>query len=408
MFLPKGSPVRRQWALTLIAGLFLCGVVEAASTGDVPDDAAAGAPKPVEAGGGKSRSSLIDPEDGRLDMSKFIDQAYGFVPLVMPITEPAVGYGAAGGLIFIDRPEQQGEAGFRRPNITAVGGLATENGTWGVMAGDMRYWLDDRLQTLAGFAYAPVNLDFYGIGDGFLRENPLSYSITPTGGLLKAKYRLGEKSRWWAGLGYSFFSTEVKFNLPASVPPGIAPAGGEFRTGGLTPSVSFDSRDNFFTPTSGIFAEASLSAFSKALGSDTEFQKAAFVAIGYVPLAPKLTLGLRSDVSASFGEAPFYLRPFVFMRGVAAMRYQGEEVAQAEAELRWQFWQRFSLVGFGGVGSAWNNRDRFENQKTVTAYGTGLRYELARKYGLHMGIDVAFGPDNPVIYLQFGSAWARP
>ena len=272
----------------------------------------------------------------------------------------------------------------------------------------MRYWLDDRLQTLAGFVYAPVNLDFYGIGDGFLRENPLSYSITPTGGLLKAKYRLGEKSRWWAGLGYSFFSTEVKFNLPASVPPGIAPAGGEFRTGGLTPSVSFDSRDNLFTPTSGIFAEASLSAFSKALGSDTEFQKAAFVAIGYVPLAPKLTLGLRSDVSASFGEAPFYLRPFVFMRGVAAMRYQGEEVAQAEAELRWQFWERFSLVGFGGVGSAWNNRDRFENQKTVTAYGTGLRYELARKYGLHMGIDVAFGPDDPVIYLQFGSAWARP
>ena len=262
---------------------------------------------PSKPAAGKVVPFLIDPEDGRLDVSKFIDQAYGFVPIVMPITEPAVGYGAAGGLVFIDRPEQQGEAGFRRPNITAVGGLATENGTWGAMVGDMRYWLDDRLQTLAGFVYAPVNLDFYGIGDGFLRENPLSYSLTPTGGLLKAKYRLGEKSQWWAGLGYSFFSTEVKFNLPASVPPGIAPAGGEFRTGGLTPSVSFDSRDNFFTPTSGIFAEASLSAFSKALGSDTEFQKAAFVAIGYVPLAPKLTLGLRSDVSASFGEAPFYL-----------------------------------------------------------------------------------------------------
>ena len=42
MFLPKGSPVRKQWALTLIAGLFFCGVVEAASTRDVPDDAVAG------------------------------------------------------------------------------------------------------------------------------------------------------------------------------------------------------------------------------------------------------------------------------------------------------------------------------------------------------------------------------
>jgi outer membrane protein assembly factor BamA len=226
--------------------------------------------------------------------------------------------------------------------------------------------------------------------------------------VLKAKYRLGEKSRFWAGLGYSYASTEVKFDLPAAVPAGISPSGGTFRTGGLTPSVSFDSRDNFFTPTRGLFAEALVSAFSQALGSDTEFQKAVFVAIGYVPLAPKLTLALRSDVSASFGEVPFYLRPFIFMRGVAAMRYQGEEVAQAEAELRWQFWGRFSLVGFGGAGSAWNNFERFQDQKTVATYGGGLRYELARKYGLHMGVDVAFGPDDPVLYITIGSAWLRP
>jgi hypothetical protein len=409
--LPKGTRVRWQWALALIALLFLCGVEEAVSAKDPPDGAAMIVPPPAEAGNGKSRSLLIDPEDGRLDVSKFIDQAYGFLPIAMPITEPAVGYGVAGGLVFIDRPEQQGEAGFRRPSITAVGGVATENGTWGVVVGDMRYWLDDRLQTLAGFVYAPVNLDFYGIGDGILRGEPLSFSFTPTGGLLRANYRLGKKSQWWAGLGYSYFSTEVKFDVPDSLPPRIArivPTGGVYRTGGLTPSLTFDSRNNLFTPTSGLFVEASLTAFSETLGSDAEFQKAAVVAIGYLPLSPKLTLGLRSDLSASSGETPFFLRPFVMMRGVAAMRYQGEEVAQAEAELRWQFWQRLSVVAFGGIGSAWNNRDRFENQKTVTAYGTGLRYELARKYGVHMGVDIAFGPDDPVIYFQFGSAWGRP
>jgi len=27
--------------------------------------------------------------------------------------------------------------------------------------------------------------------------------------------------------------------------------------------------------------------------------------------------------------------------------------------------------------------------------------------GLHMGLDVAFGPDEPAIYIQFGSAWLR-
>ena len=59
------------------------------------------------------------------------------------------------------------------------------------------------------------------------------------------------------------------------------------------------------------------------------------------------------------------------------MRYQGEAVAQIEAELRWQFWKRFSLVGFAGGGATWNDRERFENSKTLGTGGTGLRYEIA-------------------------------
>jgi len=87
---------------------------------------------------------------------------------------------------------------------------------------------------------------------------------------------------------------------------------------------------------------------------------------------------------------------------------QGEEIAQIEAELRWQFWKRFSLVGFVGSGAAWNEFDRFESTQTVATGGVGFRYEIARKYGIHMGMDVAFGPDNSAVYVQVGGAWARP
>lgn len=40
--------------------------------------------------------------------------------------------------------------------------------------------------------------------------------------------------------------------------------------------------------------------------------------------------------------------------------------------------------------------------------GVGFRYELARKYGIHGGLDLAVGPDNTAVYVQVGSAWARP
>jgi hypothetical protein len=38
----------------------------------------------------------------------------------------------------------------------------------------------------------------------------------------------------------------------------------------------------------------------------------------------------------------------------------------------------------------------------------GFRYEVARRHGIHVGLDVAFGPDDPAIHVQVGSAWVQP
>jgi hypothetical protein len=352
-------------------------------------------------------SKFRSAEDGWLDVSGFLDEKYGFLPVAMPVTEPAVGYGAAGGLAFLSKPLGEAKPGFNRPSITMVGALGTENGSWGMFAGDVRHWLDDRLQTVAGAVYASVNLDFHGIGaGGSLANHPLSYNLEPKGGMLQTKYRLGD-SRFWAGLNYAFATTQVSFDAPAGT-PGLPEFRRDSDVGGFTPSVTYDSRDNIFTPMRGTYVEASAGVFSEALGGDDEFQRGRVLGMQFIPLCPKLSLGFRGEVAASFGDAPFYLRPFVNLRGAPIMRYQGEEMAQIEAELRWQFWKRFSVVGFVGGGTAWNDFDRFNSTQSLVTGGTGFRYEIARQYGIHMGVDVAFGPDNTAVYVQVGSAWARP
>ena len=63
-----------------------------------------------------------------------------------------------------------------------------------------------------------------------------------------------------------------------------------------------------------------------------------------------------------------------------------------------------AVVLFFAAGANAQSKHSF----SIVTGGTGFRYELARKYGLHMGLDVAFGPDDPVVYVQFGSAWMRP
>jgi len=71
------------------------------------------------------------------------------------------------------------------------------------------------------------------------------------------------------------------------------------------------------------------------------------------------------------------------------MRYQGDEMAAAEVEARWQFHGRWSVVAFGGAGTTRTTRDAYSASQNVGSGGVGFRYELARKFGLHAGIDVA-------------------
>jgi hypothetical protein len=148
-------------------------------------------------GYGAPPSKFRSAEDGWLDVSGFLEEKYGFLPLVIPITEPAVGYGAAAGLTFLSKPLGESRAGFGRPDITIVGGLGTENGSWGAMVGDVRHWLGESVGDQAGLTYMSVNLDFHGIGqDRDLDDHPLRYNLEPKGGVARAEYRLGESLVW--------------------------------------------------------------------------------------------------------------------------------------------------------------------------------------------------------------------
>jgi outer membrane protein assembly factor BamA len=347
------------------------------------------------------------PADGWPDLSSFLDEKYGFLPIAMPITEPAVGYGAGGGLLFLSKPLGQAREGLGRPNITFVGGMGTANGSWGALALDSRYWLEDHIQTLTGFIYASVNLDFHGIGENsVLHDHPLRYNLRPVGGAFIPKYRFGS-THVWAGLGYAFVSTKVTFDAPAETPE-LPDYQRSSQVGTLLPSLVYDTRDNIFTPLRGVYLEASALVAGKWLGGDDNFERLGLLAIQYLKLPQRFFFGLRTELNASFGGAPFYMDPYVSLRGVPVMRYQGQEVGALEAELRWQFWKRLSVLAFGGFGTAWNDFAKLDNTQSVVAGGGGFRYELARKYGIHMGFDLAFSRDTTAVYLQVGSAWMRP
>jgi hypothetical protein len=97
--------------------------------------------------------------------------------------------------------------------------------------------------------------------------------------------------------------------------------------------------------------------------------------------------------------------PGIELRGLPMLRYQGNYVAVAETELTWQVDERWALLGFIGGGRAANDFDELKDSNSRVAKGVGFRYLIAKRYGFEMGVDVARGPEEDVIYIQGGTAW---
>ena len=352
-------------------------------------------------------SRFRDPEDGQFDLSRFLAHPRAFLPIPLVVTEPAVGYGGGLAGMFVRPRKAAGSEGYARPNMSVVGGIATENDTWMAFGADSSHWFGDRLQTLAAAGVGELHLDFYGLGDASdSLDDPISYELDVSLGMVQGNWKPKAKSPWSLGLRYVYSKVEPKLEDQAQFPGLVDQIDIEISAPAFI--LEYDSRDNLFTPTRGIYAESLYMLSRESLGASQDFERFQQVLMGWIPLGKDWTLGMRGDYQWASDGTPFFLRPYIKLRGVAAMRYQGDEMASAEVEARWQFHGRWSLVGATGYGSAHTERDLYSATRDVWSGAVGFRYQLARLFGMHAGVDVGVSDGETAIYLQVGNAWFRP
>jgi len=356
---------------------------------------------------------FTDPEDGMFDVSHYLAEKKGFFPVPVIITEPAVGVGAGAALVFLHDPlagrvpdgetfdpqSTDAKGKLIPPSISVAFGAYTENDTWFAGGGHLGVWKNDKIRYTAALATGSINMKFYPVSN-----IAIDFNLEPVVFYQGIKFRLSD-SGFFAGINYLLIDTTSQFDIPF-IPPDLL-ADRNTRDAAAILSLDYDSRDTIFTPNEGFNASMQVSLFRELVGSDTEFEAYKAKLIYFTPILTELVLGLRAEFDAVEGDdkdIPFYQYPFVQLRGIPMMRYQGKSVGVGEAELRWNFTSRWSVIGFGGVGKTVSINILDENEK-VYSKGAGLRYFIARRFGAHVGFDVAKGPEDTAFYLQFGHAW---
>jgi len=188
------------------------------------------------------------------------------------------------------------------------------------------------------------------------------------------------------------------------VVPGVDPLERDFQDSGAGLVVEYESLDSTFTPSSGNLLRLAALWHGETLGGDFDYGDYLGRYLHYLKLS-KVVLGTRVEARDIEGKAPFLMNPYINLRGIPAMRYQGTTVVTGEMEARWDFHPRFSAVGFVGVGRAAEGFGGLGSSPNRVAGGVGFRYLLARLLGLRAGIDLARGPEDWAFYLTIGSAW---
>ncbi|MFZ9032215.1 MAG: BamA/TamA family outer membrane protein [Robiginitalea sp.] len=363
----------------------------------------------TEQGVEKKKLSFKDPEDGAIDLSQFLLEAYGVLPVLIPITEPAVGYGGGAALLYFHNRKKKYDT-YVPPSVSGIAGLYTENKTWGAGAFHRHIFGENRVRTMTAVFKPDVRIDYYGNNNPILRDNPVGIQMDSWVVLQKAEVRLGD-SKWYAGATYTYFDTKVSFDTIPGRPiinEILKRLNTSSRISAIRPGVAYDSRNNAFTPTRGLLGEVTVNISAQWLGSSDNFSTLHTDLFSYLPVSERLGSAWRFQGSYLLGDAPFYAYPFISLRGIPAMRYQGSNTLVAETEWTYNVYKRWSVLGFTGVGNAFSDFGRFGDGDVAWNLGTGFRYKIARLLGVNMGMDFAWGNGEEfAFYIVFGTSWLR-
>lgn len=371
-------------------------------------------------------AAFQDPVDKRFDMGGYLaENAYGFLPVPIMITEPAFGYGGGFFGLFLHESDENkkrreelamksidGGAELVTPAVTLVGGAATENGTWVAAVAHRHTWLDERIRYFIGAGYADLNIDIYinkhlDIGDhSFSFNKGMQTNTTGYGWKQRLEFKVADTPLYlgvaqiWGKIEVGSDNQLLDFILKNRL-------GEQSTSSGAGITFNYDTTNNYFFPTQGTSIAGRYMWYSDAIGSDYEYEKFILDAQTYFPIAKDWSLGLAAgykSLTTDQANLPPLSNPYISLRGISRYRYQDNYVSTLQTQVSWDLDTRWTLLGFVGIGSA---ADEFGDlyQDVEAAYGAGFRYKIARRYGMRLGMDFAFSDDDNAFYFNLGSGF---
>lgn len=174
-------------------------------------------------------------------------------------------------------------------------------------------------------------------------------------------------------------------------------------------AMDWDTRDQRYSPTSGLYYQVFGMYYDDALSSDFDFTNFNVDLRNYFTLKPHHVLATQVFLYGVTNDPPFWryasLGGRVHSRGYHRDRYLDKVLAAAQAEYRAPVFWRLSISPFAGVATVGRAVDKLAVAYLRPTVGFGLNVHYRGNSAIAARLDTAFGLEGPHFELGIGNSF---
>ena len=326
-------------------------------------------------------------------------KTFVLVPLVTNSPVMKTGFGGLGMYFFNLKKKDT----VSPPSIVSLYALYSTNKSYIVAPFGRFFWNEDRNRASISIGTVRINNDFEYDEQG----NDLRLVYSELRNFVTLEYSRKIVGNFYLGALYLGTKTKYKFDQGSQEDNDFTKD--FFQQNGITDNFisslglnfSFDNRDYVYYPTRGFTFSVRPKLNAGWLGSDNDYVDTDYKFSYFYPVKNNQILAFNLAGGFAFGDVPFdgYQIYGVrnSLRGYEAGKYKGKNMVALQAEYRWQFYQKWGTVFFGGTGSVWGNENNGEEEferDWLPSGGFGLRYMVSKAKKINLRLDYAIGVDG--------------
>ena len=173
--------------------------------------------------------------------------------------------------------------------------------------------------------------------------------------------------------------------------------------------LTFDTRNNAYSPNAGAFFEINATRFDEKFGSDFNFTSYLFDWRKFLSIGRNTVIGFQSVARFNDGNVPLrnlsMLGGTEMMRGYYKGRFTDKNLIAFQSEIRRYLFWRLGIVAFASAGQVGGKMKELRVDDFHYAFGTGLRIVMHEKEKVNLRVDIGFGNESNGIYVILKEAF---